>query len=535
MAQMQVKSDSGALQKLIPLNTLDEAALLQVQQQARFEQLKRGDYLFRAGDSNQERIYLLSGEVALYDGKSEIERVMAGGSAARYPLAHHLPRKYSVMARTGVELLRIDNQLLNAQLAKSNASAYEVEELDPEATDDWMGQLLQSPIFQRIPAANIQNVIMRMEAIQVNAGDLIVQEGSGGNDDDYFYLINQGHCSVSKVGASGDSQELVRLGPGDCFGEEALLADRPRGSSVTMLTAGVLLRLKKCDFVEYIKRPLANAIGLEEARQKVREGAIWLDVRSAQEYASSHIIDSINLPFTVLRPQLAKLEHDRSYIIYCQDGQLSTAAIYLLLEQDIDAYVLAKGMELLSDELLYRAAAADTLSVVPLSPDEAVRELAIDADSQSLMDDISVLEARLGKAERQAKNYFTQSKKLHQLLEMAKQRLASATKGQERARAEAERLTEELAQRNEAIGQLRVELAGVNDRCRVVEEQLRQQSQHQGQHTAEDGDKILRAELESLTEALEESDMCYEEARQRIQQLEADGEKKDKEISRLQP
>lgn len=531
MAQMQEKNDVAALQRLIPLNTLEDEALQQILDQAAFERVRRGDYIFKEGDNNQERVYLLSGEVVLLEGKSEVEKVAAGGTAARYPLAHTLPRKYSARVQTAVEVLRVDNQLLNELLAKSNASTYEVEELDQEACDDWMSQLLQSPIFQRIPAANIQNVIMRMEEFHVDAGDLVIQEGTGGDDDDFFYLINKGHCSISRVGVSGDSEELARLGPGDSFGEEALLADRPRGSSVTMLTPGVLLRLKKCDFVEYIKRPLANAIDLEEAQHKVGEGALWLDVRSQSEYEESHIIDSVNIPFTALRAQLDGLDHDASYVVYCQDGHLSSTAVFLLVEQGIDAHVLAKGVELISDELLYRKPFEDTLSEMVEEPGGG--DGSIDADSQSLLDDISVLEARVKKAEGQARNYFNQSKKFHKLLETVKQRLDGAIKGQEKARAEAHRLTDELAERNEAIGQLRLELAGVNDRARETEDQLRELKRHENEHNANEGDKVLRAELESLTEALDESDNAYEEAQEKIKTLEAECKKKDQEIAKL--
>ena len=45
--------------------------------------------------------------------------------------------------------------------------------------------------------------------------------------------------------AMARSCELATLGPGDAFGEEALLSDSPRNSTVTMLQDGEVLRLSK--------------------------------------------------------------------------------------------------------------------------------------------------------------------------------------------------------------------------------------------------------------------------------------------------
>ncbi|HVJ90731.1 MAG TPA: cyclic nucleotide-binding domain-containing protein [Labilithrix sp.] len=59
-------------------------------------------------------------------------------------------------------------------------------------------------------------------------GDVIVQEGTTG---DAAYIILEGRCEIRKETPSG-TQTLERLGPGDVFGEMAILAAGPRTATV---------------------------------------------------------------------------------------------------------------------------------------------------------------------------------------------------------------------------------------------------------------------------------------------------------------
>ncbi len=64
------------------------------------------------------------------------------------------------------------------------------------------------------------------------AGAVIVREGDPGEE---AYIITAGHCSVLKRehGEAGEQRELGRLGPGDVFGETAILSRTARTATVT--------------------------------------------------------------------------------------------------------------------------------------------------------------------------------------------------------------------------------------------------------------------------------------------------------------
>ena len=89
-------------------------------------------------------------------------------------------------------------------------------------------------------------------------------------------------------GAGSDHQVLAELEVGACFGEEALLSDRPRNATVTLIEDGVVLRLDRQDFFALLKAPVVDEVSLGEASRLLAAGAQWLDVRLQDEYERAH-------------------------------------------------------------------------------------------------------------------------------------------------------------------------------------------------------------------------------------------------------
>ena len=80
--------------------------------------------------------------------------------------------------------------------------------------------------------AELAEVVRRTCSCRVHPGDRLAVEGAAGHE---FVVIVEGHADVSVAG------ELVaRLGPGDCFGEVALLDGGARSATVTATTDMVL-------------------------------------------------------------------------------------------------------------------------------------------------------------------------------------------------------------------------------------------------------------------------------------------------------
>jgi CRP-like cAMP-binding protein len=337
--------DVDALKAFSPLDGLKAENLRALAEKTAVQEIPGGRFLFRKGDTDRRTIYVVSGEVELRDGDKLLSVIEGGTPDARSPLAPGLPRRSSARARSRVEYIAIDSDLLDVMLTWDQTGTYEVSELRagslPES-DDWMTTLLQTKAFHRIPAANIQAIFMRMQQVNFKAGDVVIKQGDEG---DYFYVITEGRCAVTReTPLNRDGIKLADLGPGDTFGEEALISHAKRNATVTMVTDGSLMRLGQDDFNTLMNEPMLQWVDFEQASRIVTSGGVWIDVRLPSEFESYHQDGAINIPLYFIRLKLKTLDSSKPYVVCCDTGRRSSAAAYILSERGFDAHVLKGGL-----------------------------------------------------------------------------------------------------------------------------------------------------------------------------------------------
>jgi MFS family permease len=101
--------------------------------------------------------------------------------------------------------------------------------------------LRRIPIFQPLPLTTLEPLAHELQPVHISAGEVIVRQGEPG---DRFYLVDQGEVEVHV-----DDRPAQRLGPGEYFGEIALLRDVPRTATVVASTDVDLLALGRDVFV----------------------------------------------------------------------------------------------------------------------------------------------------------------------------------------------------------------------------------------------------------------------------------------------
>jgi rhodanese-related sulfurtransferase len=246
-------------------------------------------------------------------------------------------------ASTGADMIR-HNQGGQAQPAKQAAGSGHVASPAPQKiveTVDWMSNFLCIRGFQRVPPENLQSVFMKMDSLAVNTGDVIVKQDTDG---DYFYVIAEGRCLVTREVPGKPAVKLAEFGAGACVGEDSLISGDKRNATITMITPGKLMRLAKQDFVKLLKEPITRPQTLKQANEAVAKGAAWLDVRMPVDRKSPAMEGSVSIPFFILRSRMSTLDPTKSYIVYCENGQQSSVAAYLLCKEGFDAYFLKGGL-----------------------------------------------------------------------------------------------------------------------------------------------------------------------------------------------
>ncbi len=367
--------DEQTLSRLVPISGLTQQSVAQLAQQAQVVDVKRGQFLFRKGDEDGLTTYILEGELELFADETHVERIQGGSESARHPVAQLQPRQYSARSRTDCKVIQIQRKLLDQLLALDQSGGYEVADIDDDDDEagDWMGRLLQSELFQKIPTANIQKIFLHVEKVEVEEGDVIVRQGEDG---DFYYFIAEGRCAVSRKSEdSGREIKLAELRAGDSFGEEALIRETKRNATITMLSAGVLMRLTKDDFAELIKKPLLRTVTYAQGCGMIKLGAVWIDVRLPEEYEKGAIPESLNLPLPKIRTEAERLEKNRTYIVYCDSSARSSVAAFLLNQEGFDVCYLLRGLDSCPQAIPAKKkdepAAAAGAPATPASPAEA--------------------------------------------------------------------------------------------------------------------------------------------------------------------
>ena len=303
--------------------------------------------------SHNQALYLVHGDLGIrYESGNKL--ILRGATdAAKHPIDANRLKIKDTIALTPIEIVRIDLDLLDIMMTWDQLSGYPPAQTQKMlnvqvSKPDWKldeasfnAFKLQNGVFSRLPPANIEAMFARMTPMEVQANQAIITQGQEG---DYYYLIVQGSAQVTRIkDPSQPSVLLAEIANGAGFGEEALASDTKRNATVTMKTAGQLLRLKKQDFVELLKAPIVSTINMPDAIAKVAAGAAWLDVRFESEYTYHHIEGAISAPLHELRSCISQLDDSKEYIVYCQTGRRSSAAAFILAQYGFKALVLLGG------------------------------------------------------------------------------------------------------------------------------------------------------------------------------------------------
>ena len=106
--------------------------------------------------------------------------------------------------------------------------------------DNYLDHLASIPLFSALPKKDLQKIAKASDEVTVEPGRTVVEEDATGHE---AYVIVEGDAEVLRNGSV-----IAQLGPGDHFGELALLDGGPRTATVVARTQMRLLVLGQREF-----------------------------------------------------------------------------------------------------------------------------------------------------------------------------------------------------------------------------------------------------------------------------------------------
>jgi CRP-like cAMP-binding protein len=110
--------------------------------------------------------------------------------------------------------------------------------------DAFLAYFQKVPLFAACSKKDLQLVAAQTERVRVPAGRVLVEQGDTGKE---FFAIVAGSARVSRNG-----RKVATLGPGDAFGELALLDKGPRNATVVADSDMELLVLGQREFAKIV-------------------------------------------------------------------------------------------------------------------------------------------------------------------------------------------------------------------------------------------------------------------------------------------
>lgn len=153
-----------------------------------------------------------------------------------------------------------DKKLIGQRLSGVSPGLSGVESPIEKADVRWQGlleELRKTPLFAELGPKNLTKLLPALEEQRYPRGATIIRQGDPG---DSFYILRQGSVRVARERHGIYPAVLATLGPGEGFGEMALLTGQPRSATITASTYVVVWRLSQEAFQELLRENLSLAL-----------------------------------------------------------------------------------------------------------------------------------------------------------------------------------------------------------------------------------------------------------------------------------
>ncbi|MCA1644000.1 MAG: cyclic nucleotide-binding domain-containing protein [Chloroflexi bacterium] len=248
---------------------LPPAALQQIVGEVRWLKCLDGEILARQGETADSMFIVDSGCLAvvaeLPTGEMPLANLEAGQCVGEIGLLTGVRRTSTVRALGEVVVLKFSADAFHRLERTSAELAERVSRLAAARLrrNELVVALRRSEVFGQLEAEVRAEVELELESVFLSGGSTLFHEGDPG---ECLYLVARGRLRVERAAHEVETGYTAELGPGDCVGELALLANQPRTATVYTVRDTHLARLTRAAFERLLqKHPLLMTRALSRA------------------------------------------------------------------------------------------------------------------------------------------------------------------------------------------------------------------------------------------------------------------------------
>ncbi|RPH83723.1 MAG: hypothetical protein EHM75_11750, partial [Desulfobacteraceae bacterium] len=152
------------------------------------------------------------------------------------------------------------------------------------ANEDGAEVLARSPVFKELPKDALDAIAGAVHSLVVSRNSIVLRQGDPG---DCLYIIRSGSVRIFRRNEEGMHLDISIKGPGETFGEMALLTGEPRSADVEALGETHLMVLPK-DHLDRIMRdfPEISKVFAREMRRWLFNDEKRLEIQAREVHKS---------------------------------------------------------------------------------------------------------------------------------------------------------------------------------------------------------------------------------------------------------
>jgi len=204
-----------------------------------------GEAIIRQGESGRLFYIVAAGEVDVTIDGHPVRTLAAGESFGEIALLRTVRRTATVTAREDVELYTLDRDDFLPAVAGEGAADLVAARPGNQLTGALVSALAAVPLLERLEGGELERLAATATRLTLPTGSDVVREGDHGQR---FYVLLAGRADVLYGG-----DKVRALGPGDSFGEIAVLRDVPRTATVRVTEDAELCAVERDDLLRALR------------------------------------------------------------------------------------------------------------------------------------------------------------------------------------------------------------------------------------------------------------------------------------------